>query len=161
MADASDSKSDVGDYMWVQVPPPAPSRGHTQSVCPFCFNIGTWIWRKLRKQFVRRTKQSSELFVGYGRNSAEVPPPAPRPRSFERGFLLHFSIVSCVAIIPPHSIAHSPDALTASHSQQHSRTSKYQYYQTKRLSRAVRAFVLWNIWWIYRLINFKSGSKCL
>ena len=24
MADASDSKSDVGDYMWVQVPPPAP-----------------------------------------------------------------------------------------------------------------------------------------
>ena len=24
MADASDSKSDVGDNMWVQVPPPAP-----------------------------------------------------------------------------------------------------------------------------------------
>lgn len=24
MADASDSKSDVGDYVWVQVPSPAP-----------------------------------------------------------------------------------------------------------------------------------------
>ena len=26
MADASDSKSDVGDYVWVQVPPSAPSK---------------------------------------------------------------------------------------------------------------------------------------
>ena len=29
MADASDSKSDVGDYMWVQVPPPAPNKNKT------------------------------------------------------------------------------------------------------------------------------------
>ncbi len=32
MADASDSKSDVGDYMWVQVPPPAPYKSHRNSV---------------------------------------------------------------------------------------------------------------------------------
>ena len=124
MADASDSKSDVGDYMWVQVPPPAPSRGHTQSVCPFCFNIGTWIWRKLRKQFVRRTKQSSELFVGYGRNSAEVPPPAPRPRSFERGFFIAlFNSVMCCNNSPAQHSTHpwrphgQPQPTTLPHTQ--------------------------------------------
>ncbi len=40
MADASDSKSDVGDNMWVQVPPPAPIE---LSFCDsfFCFIIPT------------------------------------------------------------------------------------------------------------------------
>ena len=36
MADASDSKSDVGDNMWVQVPPPAPM-GLLRTLCGVIF----------------------------------------------------------------------------------------------------------------------------
>ena len=32
MADASDSKSDVGDYVWVQVPSPAPDNDNPNPV---------------------------------------------------------------------------------------------------------------------------------
>ena len=36
MADASDSKSDVGDYVWVQVPSPAFEKGfYTIGIEPF------------------------------------------------------------------------------------------------------------------------------
>ena len=35
MADASDSKSDVGDYVWVQVPSPALLRHVDYTICLF------------------------------------------------------------------------------------------------------------------------------
>ena len=35
MADASDSKSDVGDYVWVQVPSPAIQKGKSEMAFPF------------------------------------------------------------------------------------------------------------------------------
>ena len=39
MADASDSKSDVGDNVWVQVPPPAPKKTEAlQPASVFCFS---------------------------------------------------------------------------------------------------------------------------
>ena len=63
--------------------------------CDFFYcNIGTWIWRKLRQQFVRRTKQSSELFVGYGRHRTEVPPPAPKSR-IQWGATFFIVLVHC------------------------------------------------------------------
>lgn len=45
MADASDSKSDVGDYVWVQVPSPANIRVMHQSITfyfIFFFIISLW-----------------------------------------------------------------------------------------------------------------------
>ena len=38
MADASDSKSDVGDYMWVQVPPPAPKTSFERTRFFYCLD---------------------------------------------------------------------------------------------------------------------------
>ena len=39
MADASDSKSDVGDNVWVQVPPPAPKERNAITRSFFCADV--------------------------------------------------------------------------------------------------------------------------
>ena len=60
MADASDSKSDVGDNMWVQVPPPAPKRRFdTCCVKPFFVELSpkrTFTFCKVQYIFTHKWK---------------------------------------------------------------------------------------------------------
>ena len=120
MADALDSKSNVGDYVWVQVPPPAPESRSIDRDFSFTRLLSTTVaeysacatWRSLRSAEGRRVGlkiQCRWLRVGDAISakcaipslrSLHVPPPAPESRSIDRDFFFYaFAFHHCGGIL--------------------------------------------------------------
>ena len=56
MADASDSKSDEGDLVWVQVPSPALRSGVIVTIAPFFYSIGKFFSDSIKKTKMRTSR---------------------------------------------------------------------------------------------------------